>query len=303
MTDADDTVAESLDNVAARPRRSLLYMPASNARALEKARELPADGVIFDLEDAVAPAEKERAREQAVAAAKAGGYGGREVIIRINGFDTEWGHFDLPKVAVSGADALLLPKVESEDQVWHLESLMAQWGAPDDMAIMCMIETPLGVLHAAEIAAASPRLTAFVVGTSDLAKDIRALHTADRLPLIAPLSMTVMAARANRLAIVDGVHLDLEDDDGLARACRQGRELGFDGKTLIHPKQITAANEAFAPSVAELADAAKIISAWQTAEAKGAGVVVVDGHLVENLHVAEARRLIALAEAIAGLGD
>ncbi len=276
-------------------------MPASNARALEKARDLPADGVIFDLEDAVAPAEKERAREQAVAAVKAGGYGQREVIIRVNGFDAAWGHFDLPKVAVSGADAILLPKVESEDQVWHLESLMDQWGAPADMAIMCMIETPLGVLHAAEIAAASSRLTAFVMGTSDLAKDMRTLHTADRLPLLAPLSMAVMAARANGLAIVDGVHLNLEDDDGLARACRQGRELGFDGKTLIHPKQIAAANDAFAPSEQELTDARKIIAAFEVAAADGKGVVVVDGRLVENLHVAEAHRLLALAVKIASV--
>ena len=296
MTEADRTVAESLDQASARPRRSLLYMPASNARALEKARSLPADGVIFDLEDAVAPAEKERAREQAAAAARAGGYGGREVIIRINGFDTEWGHFDLPKVAVCGADALLLPKVESEDQVCHLESLMEQWGAPGDMAIMCMIETPLGVLHAEEIAAASPRLVCFVMGTSDLARDMRVLPTPDRLPLLAPLSMAVMAARANGIAIVDGVHLALDDDEGLARACRQGRELGFDGKSLIHPNQIDAANAAFTPAADELDHARKTIAAWEAAE--GAGVVVVDGRLVEDLHVADAHRVLALAAAV-----
>ena len=298
MATPDEIPTESLEDAAARPRRSMLYMPASNARALEKARDLPADAVIFDLEDAVAPAEKETAREQAAAAAAAGGYGHREVVIRINGLDTEWGHFDLPKVAVSGADALLLPKVESEDQIWHLESLMEQWGAPPEMGIMCMIETPLGVLHAAEIAAASPRLTCFVMGTSDLAADMRALPTPDRLPLLTPLSMAVMAARANGIAVVDGVHLDLDDGPGLEQACRQGRELGFDGKSLIHPKQIDAANAAFSPSPAEVAEARRIIGAFEAAAAEGAGVVVVDGRLIENLHVAAAQRLIVLAEKI-----
>lgn len=280
---------------AERPRRSVLYMPASNTRALEKAKGVPADALIFDLEDAVAPDDKETARAQACAAASGGGYGGREVIIRINGFDQAWGHFDIQKAAVSGADAILLPKVETEDQVWHLEELMAQWGAPDDMAIMCMIETPGGVLGAAAVAAASPRMAALILGTNDLAKDLRVAQTADRAALTPALAQVVLAARAAGIAVIDGVHGDLEDADGLEAACRQGRALGFDGKTLIHPKQIDAANAAFAPSAAEIAEAERIIAGF---EASDAGVTVVDGRMVEALHVEAARRTLAMAQRI-----
>ena len=284
-----------------RPRRSALYMPGANARALEKAQSLAADVLILDLEDAVAPDAKDAARERVCAAAASGRYGRREVVVRINGLDTGWGHTDLPAVARCGADAILLPKVESADQVRHLEALMADCGAPDDMAVMCMIETPMGVLHAGEIAASSPRLNCLVMGTSDLAKDLQARHVPRREPLLTSLGLTLLAARAHRLAILDGVSLDLDDDAAHEAACRQGRDAGFDGKTLIHPKQIAAANRAYAPDAAEIAWSRRIIAAHGAAEAAGAGVVLVDGKLIEALHVAEAHRLVALAEAIEDL--
>lgn len=281
-----------------RPRRSALYMPGANARALEKAQNLPADVLILDLEDAVAPDAKETARDRVCAAAASGGYGQREVVVRINGLDTGWGHADVPAVARCGADAILLPKVESADQVGHAEALMADCGAPDDLAIMCMIETPMGVLHAGEIAASSPRLSCLVMGTSDLAKDLQARHVPGREPLLPSLGLALLAARAHQLAILDGVSLDLGDDAAHDAACRQGRDMGFDGKTLIHPKQIAAANRAFAPDDAEIAWSRRIIAAHGEADAAGAGVVLVDGKLIEALHVEEAHRTVALAEAI-----
>ena len=284
-----------------RPRRSILYMPGSNMRALEKGRALPADGLILDLEDAVAPDAKPQARDQIATAVKAGGYGRRELAIRINGLDTEWGQADARMAARSGADAILLPKVESAAQVQELERLMDGEGAPAEMAIWCMIETPLGVLRSGEIAAAGGRLACFVMGTSDLAKDLQASHTRERLPLLTSLGLCILAARAHRLAILDGVHLDLNDDAGFAEVCQQGRELGFDGKTLIHPKTIEAANQAFAPSAAEIEFSRRIIQAHAEATAAGKGVVVVDGRLIENLHVENARRLVALGEAIAAM--
>ncbi len=284
-----------------RPRRSALYMPGANARALEKAQSLPADMLILDLEDAVAPDAKDAARDRVCAAAASGGYGRREVVIRINGLDTGWGHADLPAVARCGADAILLPKVESAEQVRHLEALMADCGAPDDMAVMCMIETPMGVLHAGEIAGAGPRLSCLVMGTSDLAKDLQARHVPGREPLLAGLGLALLAARAHRLAILDGVSLDLGDDAAHEAACRQGRDMGFDGKTLIHPKQIAAANRAFAPDADEIEWSRRIIAAHADAEERGAGVVLVDGRLIEALHVEEAHRLVALAAAIDAL--
>ncbi len=283
----------------ARPRRSVLYMPGSNARALEKGRSLPADALILDLEDAVAPDAKATARDQIVAAVQAGGYGLRELIVRVNGFDSPWGEDDVKAMATSGADAILLPKVESAAMVQELEAKMAAAGAPADMAIMCMMETPLGMLHAEEIAAASPRVSCFVMGTSDLVKDLQAAHTPERLPVLASLSLCLLAARGYGLAILDGVHLDLQDDEGFAASCRQGRELGMDGKTLIHPKTIAKANEVFGPSEQDVAWSHRIIEAHAQASAEGKGVVVVDGKLIENLHVENAKRLVALAEAIA----
>jgi len=286
-----------------RPRRSMLYMPGSNARALEKARTLPADALIFDLEDAVAPDAKPGAREIIAEALGAGGYGGRELIVRVNGLDTAWGAADLAAVAGLPVQGVLLPKVEAAAHVRQAVGLLDRAGGPPDLAIWCMMETPLGLLHAEEIAAAHPRLGGFVMGTSDLAKDLHARHTRDRLPLLTGLSLCLLAARAYGLAVLDGVHLDLADDAGFEASCRQGVELGFDGKTLIHPKTIAAANAIFAPDAAAIAWAEKLVAAFETAQAAGKGVVLVDGRLIENLHVAEARRLLALAKGIAGLAS
>jgi len=285
----------------ARPRRSALYMPGSNARALEKGRSLPADVLILDLEDAVAPDKKAEGRDQIVAAVTAGGYGGREIAIRVNGLETDWGRDDVVVAAATPADAILLPKVESAATVHEALALMQASGAHEDMAIWCMMETPLGVLRAEEIAGASPRLGCLVMGTSDLAKDLHALHTPERAPFLTSLSLCLLAARAYGLAIVDGVHLDLDDAEGFAAQCRQGRALGFDGKTLIHPKQLAVCNQVFAPGEEEIDNSRRIIAAHAEAQAAGQGVVLVDGKLIENLHVANAQRLVALAEAIASL--
>jgi citrate lyase subunit beta / citryl-CoA lyase len=282
-----------------RPRRSLLFVPGSNPRALEKARALPADGLIFDLEDAVAPAAKEKACTTVMAALAAGGYGGRELVLRINALDTPWGRADLAAAATMPVDAVLIPKVESADRVRLAVALLDALGTPPERAVWAMLETPLGVLNAREIAAASPRLVALVLGTSDLTKDLHALHTRERLPLLTALQIALLAARAYSLAALDGVHLDLSDDEGFAFACRQGRELGFDGKTLIHPTQIEPANAAFAPSGEEVAWSRRLMAAHAEAMRAGKGVVLVDGKLIENLHVDNARRVVALAEAIA----
>ncbi|UCH74961.1 MAG: CoA ester lyase [Rhodospirillales bacterium] len=284
-----------------RPRRSVLYVPGSNPRALDKARMLGADALILDLEDAVAPDAKGAARQGIVEALAAGGYGKREVLVRVNALDTEWGHDDAAAAAGAGADAILLPKVESAETVRELESYLVACEAPAETAIWCMIETPLGVLHAEEIAWSSRRLGGFVMGTSDLAKDLHCLHTPDRLPFVTSLSLCILAARAHGLAILDGVHLDLKDDEGFAASCRQGLELGFDGKTLIHPRTIDTANEIFAPSADELDWSERIIAAHAEAEAKGLGVVVVDGRLIENLHVENAHRILRLGSMIAEL--
>jgi len=278
-----------------RPRRSLLYTPGSNPRALEKARGLPADGLIIDLEDAVAADAKETARAIAAAALAAGGYGKRELVLRVNPLDTPWGHADLAAAATMPIDAVLLPKVESADGVRLTLSLLDALGAPERLAVWCMIETPLGILAAREIAAASPRSAALVLGTSDLTKELHALVTRDRLPLITSLGLAMLAARAYGLVILDGVHLDLADEEGFALSCRQGRELGFDGKTLIHPKQIAPANLAYAPSAEEIEWSRRVIAAHAEAEAAGRGVVLVDGKLIEGLHVENARRLLAVS--------
>ena len=284
-----------------RPRRSVLYMPGSNARALEKAKTLAADALIFDLEDAVAPDAKEAARDSVCAAIRAGGYGKRELVIRVNGLATPWGADDLVKAAASGAHAVLLPKVGGADMVGQAAASLEAHGAPDDLDIWCMMETPVGMLHAEEIAGAHPRVACLVMGTSDLAKELHASHTRDRLPMLTSLGLCLLAARAHGIAIVDGVHLDLDDDEGLAFACRQGVELGFDGRTLIHPKTLATANAAFAPTDDDIAWSKRIIAAHAEATAEGKGVVVVDGRLVENLHVENAHRLVALAGAIADL--
>ncbi|WP_447988944.1 HpcH/HpaI aldolase/citrate lyase family protein [Achromobacter spanius] len=285
---------------ALRPRRSVLYMPGANARALDKARGLDADALILDLEDAVAPEAKAQARAQVAAALKQGGYGRRECIVRINALDTPWGHDDVVAIAQAGADAVLLPKVQSAAQLGALAQALDAAGAPPDLPLWAMAETPLGFLRLDAIAGGHPRLAAIVVGTSDLVKDLHARHTPGREETLLARSLAVMAARAHGLAVLDGVHLDLNDDAGYTAACQQGRDQGFDGKTLIHPKQIAAANAAFAPTDSELALARKRLDAWRQAQAAGQGVAVVDGALVENLHAEEAERVLALAEAISG---
>ena len=282
----------------ARPRRSVLYVPGSNARALEKGRTLAADGLILDLEDSVSPHAKEQARRQVCRATAAGGFGGREVLIRVNGLGTFWGRDDIVAASSSGADGVVVAKVDGAETVHEVKVMMESVGAPAAMTLWCMMETPRGVLHAEEIAGASRRMAGFALGMEDLAKDLRAAHTGDRLPVVTALGLCMLAARAAGIAILDGVHMDLEDGDGLEQACRRGREMGFDGKTLIHPKQIDAANRAFAPSPDELDWSRRIIAAHGAAEKEGQGVVVVDGRLVEVLHVADAKSLVAMAETI-----
>ena len=290
-------------SVSMPPRRSVLFLPGSNPRALEKARGLPADGLIFDLEDAVAPEAKEAARTGIAAALSAGGYAPRELVLRVNPLDTAWGHADLACAATLPIDAVLLPKVEAAERVRLTGDLLDSFGAPPELAVWCMIETPRGVLAAAEIAGADPRIGALVLGTSDLSKDLHVRETRDRLPLLTGLGLVLLAARAHGRAVLDGVHLDLADAEGFAAACRQGRELGFDGKTLIHPQQIEAANDAFSPTSDEIARARRLIAAYTGASAAGKGAIRVEGRLVEALHVEEARRVLALAEAIAGRHD
>jgi citrate lyase subunit beta / citryl-CoA lyase len=291
----------NLSPLTPRPRRSVLFVPGSNQRALDKARELPADGLIFDLEDAVAPAAKAEARTHVAQVLQQGGYGRRELILRVNALETPWGAADLGAAAQLPLDAVLLPKVERADQVHRAQALLDHAGAPAGLPLWCMIETPRGVLAAAAIATASPRVAALVAGTSDLSGDLHALAAPDRAPLSTSLGLIVLAARAYGLAAVDGVHLDLADDDGFAFACHQGRAMGFDGKTLIHPRQLAPANAAFAPSAAEIAWARRVVTAHREAQGRGDGVVLLDGRLVENLHAADARRVLAIAEAIAHL--
>lgn len=284
-----------------RPRRSVLYMPGANTRALEKARTLPADALIFDLEDAVAPDAKEAARGNVVAAAQSGAYGKREIAIRCNGLATPWGKADIAAIARSGADALLVPKVESAAEVATVVSLLDAAGAPSSMAVWAMMETPKGILRAEEVAGSHPRLALFVMGTNDLVKDMRARHTPMRLPMVTALGLGMLAARAHGLTILDGVYNDIQDAEGFREVCQQGLEMGFDGKTLIHPSQVEPCNEVFAPSPAELEMAGRIVAAFKAAQAEGKGVVTVDGRMIENLHVEQAERALALAAAIAEL--
>ncbi|HRY23044.1 MAG: CoA ester lyase [Geminicoccaceae bacterium] len=286
-------------SVSIRPRRSVLYMPGSNRRALVKGRELPADALILDLEDAVAPDAKEAGREEiAGALAERESYGARELVVRVNGLDTMWGHGDLVAMAKAGADAILLPKVESADMVRRAVAVLDNAGAPADLMVWCMMETPRGILQV-EAIADHHRVACLVMGTSDLTKDLMARHTAMRLPMLPSIGLCLLAARAAGIAIIDGVYLDLDDQAGLVTACEQGRDLGFDGKTLIHPKQIAAANDTFGPTDDAIQSAKRIIEAYAEALRAGKGVTVLDGKLVENLHVAEAERIVALAEAIA----
>jgi citrate lyase subunit beta / citryl-CoA lyase len=288
--------------MATRPRRSLLYMPGSNARAMEKARELPADVVILDLEDAVAPDAKAKARELIIAALKQGGFGRREVIVRINGLDTQWWQDDLA-VAAANPDAILVPKVSDPEPLREVAKQLVGVRAEARVGIWAMMETPLAMLNARDIAAvardAGSRLAGFVMGTNDLAKDTRARLLPGRAPMLPWLMTCIAAARAYGIDIVDGVYNELGNAEGFAAECRQARDLGFDGKTLIHPQQIAPCNEAFSPGADEVAWARKIIGAFELPENASKGVIQVDGRMVERLHADMARRTVAIADAIA----
>ncbi|GAB3877584.1 HpcH/HpaI aldolase/citrate lyase family protein [Terrabacter terrigena] len=287
---------------AYRPRRSVLYMPSSNERALEKAKTLPVDALILDLEDAVAPDAKESARENACAAARSGEYGRREVTIRVNGLGSQWHDDDLAAAAAAGPDAIVVPKVSSADEVRGLVAAMEAAGAPDHTRLWAMVETPVAVLHAEEIARASGRLACLVLGTNDLYKELGATFAPGRAAIATSLQLALLAARAAGIAVVDGVFNDVKDTEGFLAEARQGRELGFDGKTLIHPGQVEPANEVFAPSEAQVEDARAVIAAFEQAQSEGRGVATLDGRLIENLHVDTAQKVLATAEAIAALG-
>lgn len=276
-------------------------MPGANARALDKARSLPADCLMFDLEDSVAPEEKETARAQVIASVREGGYAPREVIIRVNALSTPWGEEDIRAAATSGANALLLPKVDGPESLATARAMLARAGAPGNLALWAMMETPLAVIRAPEVAAGVSELnplTVFVMGTNDLAKETRAALAPGRTPMLAWLSACVLAARAYGLEIIDGVFNDFSDDDGFAAECAQGRELGMDGKTLIHPRQIGPCNAAFSPSADEVERAREIIAAFDSPENADKGAISVNGRMVERLHADMARRTVALAEAI-----
>ena len=285
-----------------RPRRSVLYMPGSNARALDKAKTLPADGVILDLEDSVAPEAKEAARQRVVDAVKVGGFGTREVFIRVNAVDTPWHADDLSAAANAAPDIILVPKVSSPDTLELIGRRMLDMGTNHKTRVWAMIETPLAIFNILEIASAArdseTRLAGFVMGTNDLAKDTRARLVPGRTPMLAWLSMCVAAARIHGIDILDGVYNDIGNADGFVKECTQGVELGFDGKTLIHPNQIEPCNKAFSPSPADVAQARKMIAAFDLPENKGKGVVSIDGRMVERLHADMARRTVAIAEAI-----
>jgi citrate lyase subunit beta / citryl-CoA lyase len=283
-----------------RPRRSVLYMPGVNARALEKAKSIPADALILDLEDAVAPEAKPEARDRVGEAVAAGGYGRREVIVRVNGLETRWADDDLRVAAQAGPDAVLVPKVNSVADLAHVERRLEDSGAPEETRIWAMLETPAGILDVRAVASASERLVVLVMGTNDIVKELHAEQVPGRQPLLPILSTCLLAAREAGKVILDGVYNDIENPEGFEAECVQGRQLGMDGKTLIHPSQVEPCNRVFAPSATEVASARRIIAAFEEARAQGRGVVSVDGRMVENLHVENARRTLAVADAIAG---
>jgi len=294
-----------MTDVTARPRRSVLYMPGSNARAMEKAREIPADALILDLEDAVAPDAKEEARAQVVHAVTQGGYGKREIVIRVNGLDTPWGIDDIKAAVAAKPDAILVPKINSAEDVARAETALMQAGADPKLRLWCMIETPLAILNIQSIAAKAQephsRMSVWVMGTNDIAKELRAAHTADRIPMLTSLGLSIIAARAYGIVALDGVYNDIKNEEGFAAVCEQGRDMGFDGKTLIHPSQVAPCNTIFSPDPDTVAFARKTIEAFELPENKGKGVLKVDGRMVEILHAEIAKRTVAIADAIAEL--
>jgi citrate lyase subunit beta/citryl-CoA lyase len=289
-----------------RPRRSVLYMPGANVRALEKAKTLPCDAVILDLEDSVAPEAKAAARQQVVAAVTAGGFGAREVIVRINALDTQWWLDDLAAAAKARPDGILVPKISKPDQLQDIAARLVDIAADHKIRIWAMMETPIGIINAPALAAcaADPetRLAGFVMGTNDIAKETRARLLPGRVPMLPWLAQCLLAAHAHGIDILDGVYNDLADAEGFRRECEQGRDMGFDGKTLIHPNQIEPCNEVFSPGAAEVAQARKFIAAFDLPENRDKGVVQIDGRMVERLHADMARRTVAIAEAIAARG-
>jgi citrate lyase subunit beta/citryl-CoA lyase len=284
-----------------RPRRSALYLPGNKDRALEKGKSLPADVLIFDLEDAVGPDAKADSRARVCDAVSSKTYGPREIVVRINGAGTDWHDDDLAAVAASAADGVLVPKVETGEEVRALTDALDALDAPQSLQLWAMIETPRAILRAEEIASASDRLTVLVVGTNDLVNDLHGLHVPGRAPVAPALSLAVLGARAAGKAILDGVFNTISDEAGFRAEAQQGREMGFDGKTLIHPSQVVPANELFGPSEKEVADARKIVSAYEQAQAAGNSVITVDGRMIESLHVRDAQRILALAERISEL--
>ncbi len=279
-----------------RPRRSVLYMPGANARALDKARSIDCDGVIFDLEDAVAVDAKTSARDQVVAELTRGGYGHRELVVRVNGLDTPWGAGDVAAVAGLPVHGVLFPKVETVEQVERIASAMAGAGGAD-VPVWYMVETPLGILDARTLASRG-HPAVLVMGTSDLVKELRARHTEARHNLAYALQHCVLVARSLGIDVLDGVHLDFRNQDSFRAACVQARDMGFDGKTLIHPSQVSTANEVFGYDAEAVAHAGHVLKAWEAARAEGKGVAVLDGQLIENLHAAEAERVLAFAQAL-----
>jgi citrate lyase subunit beta / citryl-CoA lyase len=292
--------------IAIRPRRSVLYMPGSNARAIEKAKTIPSDALILDLEDAVAPDAKGLAREQVCAAVAAGGYGARELVIRVNALDTPWGEVDLAAAAAAAPDAILVPKVSTPETLAAIGMRLRRLGAPERTRVWAMVETPLAILRVEAIASAArdvdTRLSCFVMGTNDLAKETRARLVPGRAPMLPWLTTALAAARAHDIDIVDGVYNSLSDEAGFRAECEQGRDLGFDGKTVIHPNQVTVANEIFAPAAEDVERARAIIAAFEEPENQLKGAISLDGRMVERLHVDMAKRTVALAEAIGARG-
>lgn len=283
-----------------RPRRSALYMPAANERALEKAKSIATDAIIFDLEDAVSPDAKDLARAQAVAAVNSGEYGKRELTIRCNALATPWGHADVAAAASACVSAVVIPKINSVAEVDQVSRALDAAGAPKEMMIWAMIETPTAIMDC-RVIAAHPRVAVLVMGTNDLAKELRAAQVPGRAPLVPSLHMALLAAREADKVILDGVYNDIKNAEGFTAECVQGQNMGFDGKTLIHPDQVAIANDTWAPSAQDVEHARKVIAAFNEALAEGKGVVQLDGKMIENLHVANAERAIAIADAIAQL--